>query len=100
MFVASCVGPGTSAGRPRFPKSLALFELAIGCASLTRASGIAAQIMVDPVCQGDVIETTSRRADRNSLSDGTVFQPVPQRPPGAEQFVCDSRAARNRLCAG
>ncbi|HMF67034.1 MAG TPA: hypothetical protein VK602_05440, partial [Phyllobacterium sp.] len=60
MFVASRVESGDE-GKvvvALLPQVVGHIQTAIGSGILSRARGIAVQVMVgDPVCQGDVIET-------------------------------------------
>jgi VCBS repeat-containing protein len=74
MFVASHSASGDQAIAAVLPPIIGNIHAAIGCGTLTRASGVAVQVMVgDPVCQGDVIETAADGQIAISLIDGTQF---------------------------
>ncbi|MDR3465430.1 MAG: Ig-like domain-containing protein [Xanthobacteraceae bacterium] len=79
MLVASGVefGDVQSAGSGQHPQPIEVIgsiQAAIGCGTITRASGIAVQAVVgDPVCQGDVVETAADGRIEIRLIDGTVF---------------------------
>ncbi len=76
MSVASGVefGDVCMAALGHLPQVIGSVQTAIGCATITRASGIAVQAMDgDPVCQDDVIETASDGRIEIRFIDGTVF---------------------------
>ena len=76
MSVASGVefGDLCMATLGQLPQVIGGVQTAIGCATITRASGIAVQVMDgDPVCQGDVIETAADGRVEIRFIDGTVF---------------------------
>jgi FecR protein/Bacterial Ig-like domain (group 3) len=76
MSVASGVefGDLCMATLGQLPQVIGGVQTAIGCATITRTSGIAVQVMDgDPVCQGDVIETAADGRVEIRFIDGTVF---------------------------
>src|SRR5437773_12548370 len=75
MFTGSRVESGNvKAVAASLPEVIGNIQTAIGRGTLTRASGIAVQVMVgDPVCQGDVIETAADGRIGIRFIDGTVF---------------------------
>jgi hypothetical protein len=65
-------------------------ETAIGCGTLTPASGIAARVVVGyPICPGDVIETGPDGRIGIRFVDGTVFELPPATRVVLNEFVCD-----------
>ena len=57
---ASSLGDQCKAAATAVPQVIGNIQTAIGCGTLTRANGVAVQVIVgDPVCQGDVIETAA-----------------------------------------
>jgi Bacterial Ig-like domain len=76
MSVASGVefGDACMAGLGQLPQVIGNIETVIGCGTISRASGIAVQVMVgDPVCRGDLIETAADGLIEIRFIDGTVF---------------------------
>jgi Big-like domain-containing protein len=76
MLVASGVefGDACRAAVGQLPQVIGNIQTAIGCGTIRRASGIAVQVTVgDPVCQGDVIETSADGLIEIRFIDGTVF---------------------------
>src|ERR1700753_2085932 len=76
MSVASGVEFGdpcmAALGQP--PQVIGNIETVIGCGPITRARGIAVQVMIgDPVCRDDVIETAADGLIEIRFIDGTVF---------------------------
>jgi len=73
------------------PQVIGNIQTAIGRGTLTRASGVAVQVMVgDPVCQGDVIETAADGRIGIRFIDGTVFNLSRSTRVVLDEFVCDS----------
>ncbi|MFB9270148.1 Ig-like domain-containing protein [Bradyrhizobium erythrophlei] len=89
MFVASRVeGKAVAA---ELPQVVGHVRSVIGCATLTRACGIAVPVVVgDPVCLGDVIETASDGRIGIRFIDGTVFNIFSGARVVLDEFVCDS----------
>jgi hypothetical protein len=76
MSVASGVefGDACMAALGQLPQVIGNIETVIGCGTISRASGIAVQVMVgDPVCRGDFIETAADGLIEIRFIDGTVF---------------------------
>src|SRR5580698_4581208 len=76
MSVASSVeyGDACMAALGQLPHVIGSIQTAIGCATITRASGRAVQAVDgDPVCQDDIIETASDGRVQIGFIDGTVF---------------------------
>jgi Bacterial Ig-like domain/FecR protein len=76
MSVASGVefGDACMAALGQLPQVIGNIETVIGCGTISRASGIAVQVMVgDPVCRGDGIETAADGLIEIRFIDGTVF---------------------------
>jgi hypothetical protein len=76
MSVASGVefGDARMAALGQPPQVIGNIETVIGCGTISRASGIAVQVMVgDPVCRDDVIETAADGLIEIRFIDGTVF---------------------------
>src|ERR1700744_6585605 len=76
MLVASGVeyGGACMAALGQLPQVIGSIHTAIGCATITRASGMAIPAMDgDPVCQDDVIETAADGRIQIRFIDGTVF---------------------------
>ena len=93
MFVVSRVESGDEgkAVVALLPQVIGNIQTAVGCGTLTRASGIAVQVMVgDPVCQGDVIETAASGRIGIRFIDGTVFNLSHSTRMVLNEFVCDS----------
>ena len=93
MFVASRVESGDEgkAVAGLLPQVIGNIQKAIGCGTLSRASGIAVQVKVgDPVCQGDVIETAADGRIGIRFIDGTLFQLSGSTRAVLNEFVCDS----------
>ena len=62
-----------SGGEP--PQVIGNIEMAIGCGTVTRGSGIAVQAMVgDAVCRSDVIETAAEGRIGIRFIDGTAVK--------------------------
>src|SRR3984957_11862723 len=89
MFHASrCEQEG---GASVVPDVVGHIQAAIGSCSLTRESGIAVQVKVgDPVCQGDVIETSVGGQVGISFIDGTYFHLSSSASIVLNEFVCDA----------
>jgi hypothetical protein len=84
MFVGAHVESGDEckAAAALLPDVIGNIQTAIGGGSLSRASGIAVQVMVgDPVCQGDVIETAADGRIGIRFIDGSVFSRLRTRTP-------------------
>ncbi|MBR0696962.1 VCBS domain-containing protein [Bradyrhizobium lablabi] len=92
MFVASRVeGTATAA---MFPQIIGRVQTAIGHATLTRAYGIAVEVMVgDPVCLGDAIETATDGRIGIRFIDSTVFNLSGGTRVVFNEFLCDSSGA-------
>ncbi len=92
MFVGSHEsGDECKAAVALLPQVIGNIQTAIGRGTLTRASGIAVQVMVgDPVCQGDVIETAADGRIGIRFIDGTVFNLSRSTRVVLDEFVCDS----------
>ena len=91
MFVASRVESGNEGVLALLSQATGYIQTAIGCATLTRANGIAVQVRVgDPVCQGDGIETAADGRIGIRFIDGTVFSLSPGTRVELNEFVCDS----------
>jgi VCBS repeat-containing protein len=76
-------------------------ETVIGFGTLTRASGIAAQVVIgDPVFQGDVIETGPDGRIGIRLIDGAVFNLAPDTCTVLSKFVRDSNGTSDALLFG
>ena len=76
MSVASGVefGDACMAALGQLPQVIGNIQTVIGCGTISRASGIAVQVMVgDPVCRGDFIETAADGLIEIRFIDGTVF---------------------------
>ena len=76
MSVASGVefGDACMAALGQLPQVIGSIQTAIGCATITRASGIAIRAVDgDPVCQSDVIETAADGRIEIRFIDGTAF---------------------------
>src|SRR6266576_2620508 len=92
MFVGSHEsGDECKAAVALLPQVIGNIQTAIGRGTLTRASGIAVQVMVgDPVCQGNVIETAADGRIGIRFIDGTVFNLSRSTRVVLDEFVCDS----------
>ena len=89
MFVASRVEDMAAAAT--FPQIIGHVQNAIGCAILTRACGIAVEVMAgDPVCLGDAIETAADGRIGIRFIDGTVFNLSGDARVVLDEFVCDA----------
>ncbi len=88
MFVAS--GVEGRAVAAMLPQVIGRIQTAIGCATLTRACGIAVHVMVgDPVCLGDTIETAADGQVGVRFIDGTVFSVSRSARVVLDEFVSD-----------
>jgi VCBS repeat-containing protein len=66
-------------------------EKAVGCGTLSRASGVAVQVRVgDPVFQGDAIETAADGRIGIRFIDGTLLHLSGSTRAVLNEFVCDS----------
>src|ERR1700742_2621888 len=103
MSVASGVeyGGACMAALGQLPQVIGSIQTAIGCATITRASGIAIQAMDgDPVCQDDVIETASDGRDDIRFIDLPVFTLSRDTRVALSEFARDSDGAlRSALLA-
>lgn len=76
-------------------------ETVIGYGTITRASGIGAQVVVgDPTFQGDVIETGPDGRIGIRLIDGAVFNLSPDTCMVLNKFVCDSNGTSDASLFG
>ncbi|GIQ77197.1 hypothetical protein BraRD5C2_56450 [Bradyrhizobium sp. RD5-C2] len=76
MLVASGVAFGDAclAMFGQLPRMVGVVQTAAGCGTITRARGVAIQIVPgDPVCQGDVIEIAAGGRVAIRMVDGTVL---------------------------
>jgi hypothetical protein len=76
MLVASGVafGDACMAELGQLPQVIGSIQTAIGCATITHASGIVAPVMGgEPVCRGDMIETAADGRIEIRFIDGTMF---------------------------
>ncbi|MCP3477249.1 VCBS domain-containing protein [Bradyrhizobium sp. CCGUVB1N3] len=72
------------------PKIIGTVHTAIGCGILRRASGIATEVMVgDPLCLGDVIETSADGQIGIRFIDDTFFNLSSDARMELREFVCD-----------
>jgi VCBS repeat-containing protein len=93
MFVASCVESGDEgkAVAGLRPQVIGHIEMAVGCGTLSRASGVAVQVRVgDPVCQSDAIETAADGRIGIRFIDGTLLHLSGSTRAVLNEFVCDS----------
>ena len=93
MFVTCRVESGDerNAAAALLPQIIGNIQTVIGCCTLSRASGVAVQVMVgDPVCQGDVIESAADGRIGIHFIDGTAFSLSPGTRVEINEFVCDS----------
>ncbi|WP_064737339.1 VCBS domain-containing protein [Bradyrhizobium sp. Ai1a-2] len=103
MFVASCVESG---GDPKavvaqLPRIIGHVQTAIGCCTLSRATGIAVQLIAgDPVYQGDVIETAADAQVGIRFIDGTVFNLSPGSCLVLNELICDSSGTSHSAVFG
>src|SRR6266571_867760 len=101
MFVASRVESGNEGVLALLPQVTGYIQTAIGCGTLSRANGIAVQVMVgDPVCQGDVIETAADGRVGIRFIDGTVFNLSNSTRVVLNEFVCDSNGSSHSALFG
>ena len=102
MFVGSHEsGDECKAAVAVLPQVIGNIQTAIGRGTLTRASGIAVQVMVgDPVCQGDVIETAADGRIGIRFIDGTVFNLFNSTRVVLNEFVCDSNGSSRSALFG
>jgi len=102
MLVASGVefGDDGKAAVTPLPQIIGNIQATIGCSTLTRSDGIAAQVVAGvPVCQGDVIETGPDGRIEIRFIDGTVFDLSGDSRVVLREFVCDSDRADSALFA-
>jgi hypothetical protein len=102
MLVASGVESGgeCQATSDLLPQVIGSIQTTIGGGTVTRASGIAVQVMVgDPVCQGDVIETAADGRIEIRFIDGTVFNLAGDTRVVLSEFVCDTNRTGSALFA-
>jgi hypothetical protein len=102
MLVASGVESGgeCQATSDLLPQVIGSIQTTIGGGTVTRASGIAVQVMVgDPVCQGDVIETAADGRIEIRFIDGTVFNLAGDTRVVLREFVCDTNRTGSALFA-
>ena len=101
--VASRVESGDQckAAATAVPQVIGNIQTAIGCGTLTRANGVAVQVVVgDPVCQGDVIETAADGPIGIRFIDGTVFNLSHSARAVLNEFVCDSNGTPHSALFG
>src|ERR1700753_3183377 len=103
MSVASGVeyGDACMAVLGQLPQVIGNIQTTIGCATITRATGMAIPAMDgDPVCQDDVIETASDGRTAIRFFDGTVFTLSRDTRVVLSEFARDSNGAlRSTLLA-
>ncbi|MBO4222127.1 VCBS domain-containing protein [Bradyrhizobium neotropicale] len=93
MFVASCVESGgdRNAIVAQLRQIIGHVQIAIGCCTLSRATGIAVPLTAgDPVYQGDVIETADDAQVGLRFIDGTLFNLSPGTRLVLNELICDA----------
>jgi hypothetical protein len=103
MFVASRVESGDQckAAAAALPQVIGNIQTALGCGTLTRANGVAVQVVVgDPVYQGDVIETAADGLIGIRFIDGTAFNLSHSARAVLNEFVCDSNGTLHSALFG
>jgi VCBS repeat-containing protein len=103
MFVASRVESGDQckAAAAALPQVIGNIQTALGCGTLTRANGVAVQVVVgDPVYQGDVIETAAHGLIGIRFIDGTAFNLSHSARAVLNEFVCDSNGTLHSALFG
>jgi hypothetical protein len=96
MSVASGVefGDACMAALGQLPRVIGNIETVIGCGTISRASGIAVQVMIGaPVCRGDVVETAADGLIEIRFIDGTVFTLSRDTRVVLSEFARDSNGA-------
>jgi VCBS repeat-containing protein len=103
MLVASCVEPSRDVKvvGAELPQIIGEVQTAIGCCTLSRATGISVQVTAgDPVHQGDVIETAADARIGIRFIDGTVFNLSPGTRLVLNELICDSNGTSHSALFG